>query len=260
LPHPAASATVINTLAGASIFTINPSVGVNPALAANPAATGAIDVLLQFAGAFAGAFRPKTVQQNSVPGAPYPAEETFDGAGLPLAPDSPPLNPLMGHTDQGTQFVARFQKVPAQVQIFVTTRNIPPGGLVGNNPDAPAAQAILKLGANGGGTTPGGVPLGSGGKTSGLAPGIPIAPVTLTGGAGEAVWEWVGTPQPNQVQSLEFGVVLAMAAAPFGSPAATTAIVNLSLGPLSKAASPSEADPVPRFIDSSHAVNIFTLL
>jgi hypothetical protein len=163
LPHPAASATVINTLAGASIFTINPSVGVNPALAANPAATGAIDVLLQFAGAFAGAFRPKTVQQNSVPGAPYPAEETFDGAGLPLAPDSPPLNPLMGHTDQGTQFVARFQKVPAQVQIFVTTRNIPPGGLVGNNPDAPAAQAILKLGANGGGTTPGGVPLGSGG-------------------------------------------------------------------------------------------------
>ena len=44
-----------------------------------------------------------------------------------------------------------------------------------------------------------------------MTPGIPIAQVALTNGAGEAVWEWVGAPQPNQVQTLEFGVVLAMA-------------------------------------------------
>ena len=260
LPHPAVSATVVNTLAGAPVFTINPAAGVNPALAANPAATGAIDVLLQFTGAFTGAFRPKKVQQDFVLGAPYPAEEAFDGAGLPLAPDSPPLNAFMGRADQGTQFVARFQQVPAQVQIFVTTRDVPTGGLIGDNLDTPPAQAILKVPAAGGGTTPGGVPLGAGGKTSGVTAGIPIAPVSLTGGAGEAVWEWIGTPQPDQVQTLEFGLVLAMPATPSVNPTPATAIVNLSLGPLSKAASASESDPVPRFNDTSHALNIFTLL
>jgi hypothetical protein len=255
----AVSAAVVSTLPSGAIFTINPAAGVNTALAANPAATGAIDVLLQFTSTFPGALRPKTAQRNIVLGAPYLAEEAFDGAGLPLAPNSPALNAFMGHADQGTQFIARFQQVPSGVQVFVTTRDIPQGGLVGNNPDTPPAQALLKI-PSGGGATPGGVPRGTGGKTSGVTAGIPIALVGTANGTGEAVWEWVGPPQPNQIQTLQFGVVLAMPATPSVNPAPATAIVNLSLGPLSNVASASESDPVPRFIDTSHALNIFTLL
>lgn len=258
-PHAAVSPAVVSTLPTGGVFAINPSAGVNPALATNPAATGAIDVLLQFTGTFAGAFRPKTVQQNFVFGSPYTAEEAFDGAGFPLAPNSPPLNALMGRADQGTQFIARFQQVPAGVQVFVTTRDVPQNGLTGNNPDTPAALAILKI-PSGGTTTPGGVPLGSGGTTSGVMAGIPIAQVAVTNGAGEAVWEWVGAPQPNQVQTLEFGVVLAMPPQAGTVPTAVvTATVNLSLGPLSAVASPSGSDPVPRFADTSKPQNLFTL-
>jgi hypothetical protein len=255
----AASAAVVSTLPSGA-FTIDPQAGVNTALAANPAATGAIDVLLQFTGAFPGAFRPKTAQRTIAIGAAYTAEETFDGAGLPLAHNSPALNAFMGRADQGVEFVARFQNVPSGVQIFVTTRDVPPGGLAGGNPDAPPALAILKVPAGTGGSTPGGVPLGSGGKTSGVTAGIPIAPIPVTSGAGQAIWEWVGAPQPSQVQTLEFGVVLAMPSGGAAPPAAVTATVNLSLGPLSSVATASENDPVPRFADVSHALTLFTLL
>jgi hypothetical protein len=259
-PHAAVSPAVVSTLPSGGVFAINPSAGVNPALAANPAATGAIDVLLQFTGTFAGAFKPRTSQQSFAFGSPFTAEEAFDGAGFPLAPNSPPLNVLMGRADQGTQFIARFQVVPPGVQVFVTTRDVPQNGLTSNNPDTPAALAILKI-PSGGATSPGGVPLGSGGTTSGATAGIPIAPVGITNGAGEAVWEWVGAPQPNQVQTLEFGVVLAMTpVAGIAPPAVVTATVNLSLGPLSTVATASGSDPVPRFVDTSKPQNLFSLL
>jgi hypothetical protein len=260
LVQPAASASVVTTLATGGIFTINPTVGVNTALAANPAATGNIDVLLQFTGSFAGAFKAITAPRTAAIGAPYMGEEAFDGGGLPVAPNSTALNSFMGRADQGTQFVVRFQQVPAGVQVFVTTRDVPSGGLTSGNPDTPPAQAILKVPVTSGGATPGGVPLGSGGKTSGVTPGIPIAPIATPNGSGEAVWEWTGTPQPNQVQTLQFGVVLAMPAGAGVTPAPVTAAVNLSLGPISSVGSASETDPIPRFADTSKPQNLFTLL
>ena len=260
LPRPAVTAAVVSTLPTGGIFTINPTAGVNPQLAANPASTGAIDLLLQFTGSFPGAFRPKSVQQNFAFGTPYVAEEAFDGAGFRIATNSPPLNASMGRADQGTQFVARLQQVPPGVQVFVTTRDVPSGGLTGGNVDTPGAQAILKLPAAGGGTSPGGVPLGAGAATSGVTAGIPMVPIPTPNGSGSAVWEWVAPPQSNLVQSLEFGVVLAMAPGASAPPAAVTATISLSLGPLSAVTTASENDPVPRFIDVSKPQSLFTLL
>lgn len=263
LVDPAASVAVLSTSASGGTFTINPGAGVNPALAASPAATGVINVMLQFTGAMPGAFKPRTANQNFVPGAPYTAEESFDGSGLSLVPGAPAINAFMGHADQGTQFVARFQNVPPNVQVFVTTRDIPPGGLQNNDPDTPAPQAVLVFPPSRAGKTPGGVPLGSGGKTSGQIAGIPIQLVPTQSGlapaSAEAVWECVGPPQPTQKQTLQFGVVLAMAQSA-ALPAAQTATVRLSLGPLSTVTSASQSDPVPRFADSSQALNLFTVL
>ena len=190
------------------MFTVDPTVGVNTALAANSAASGVINVIVQFAEGFATSFKPR-IDQNTVPGSIYQAEETFDGAGIPLAPGSPALRPLMGHADQGTQLVARFQNVPANVQIFVTTRDVPPGGITAGNPDTPPALAVLRNPSKPG-TTPGGVPLGTRGVTSGLTPGIPIDQVPLANGAGAVVWEWIGPPHPSLIDALQFGVVVAM--------------------------------------------------
>jgi ligand-binding SRPBCC domain-containing protein len=81
----------------------------------------------------------------------------------------------------------------------------------------------------------------------------------LAPASAEAVWEWVATPQPTQKQTLQFGVVLAMAQSG-ALPAAQTATVHLSLGPLSQVASASQSDPVPRFADFSQALNLFTVL
>ena len=261
--NPSTSVAVLSTSATGGTFTINPSAGVNPALVSNPAATGVINVMLQFTGAITGAFKPATAKQNFIPGVPYTAEESFDGTGLQLVPGAPPLNVFMGHADQGTQFVARFQNVPPNVLVFVTTRDVPPGGLQNNDPDNPPARAVLVFPTSQTGKTPGGVPLGTGGKTSGQIAGIPIALVPTQSGlapaSAQAIWEWVGPPQPGQQQSLQFGVILAMAP---GSalPAAVTATVHLNLGPISTVGSASQSDPVPRFTDVSQALNLFTVL
>jgi hypothetical protein len=60
------SATVVNTSPTGGLFTIDPTVGVNTALAANPAASGVINVVVQFTENFASAFKPM-IGQNSVP-------------------------------------------------------------------------------------------------------------------------------------------------------------------------------------------------
>jgi hypothetical protein len=257
---PSTAVSVVSTSATGGIFTINPAAGVNPGLIQNPGSTGVINVILQYVGSFASAFKPRTANLNSVPGGVYPSEEAFDGTGIPLTPGSPTLNTLMGHADQGTQFIARFSNIPANVQIFVTTRDVPPNGLQNGNPDTPPPRAVLTLPASTK-KTPGGVPLGSGGTTAGQTPGIPIAQVPTAAGAAfaQSVWEFVGTPEPAQIQNLQFGVVLAMAQTP-PPPAAVTATVRLTLGPLSTVTSASQSDPVPRDADQSQSLAAFTVL
>jgi hypothetical protein len=164
----------------------------------------------------------------------------------------------MGHADQGTQFVARFQNVPANVQIFVTTRDVPQGGIIGGNPDAPPALAVLRNPTKPG-TTPGLVPLGTRGVTSGSTPGIPIDQVPLANGAGAVVWEWIAPPNPSHNDTLQFGVIVAVPQSP-RLPTPVTVTVSLNLGPPSSVGAASQSEPIPRFTNVSNPLNAFTVL
>ena len=261
--------TQVSSLSGSGApssgpFSISPKVGVNAGLAASPQAnSGLIDTIVAFRVASPGSFRPVTQTPPPAIGALHQAEDSFTAAGLPLAVNAAPIPATepMGHADQGTLFVAHFQNVPAGVQVFVTTRDLPSKGINGGNPNNPPPQAVLVNNEGGGGAPPPGVPRGTGGLTAGPAPfvGIPIASVTLTKGRGQAVWEWVATPQPVATQALEFGVLFAAAPDALTGAQPGPATVNLSLGPRSTDHSASQGDFIPRFIDDSQPSPLFVV-
>jgi len=254
---------VINA-AGAGIFTISPRNGSNVALAANNRdVTGVINVRLSFREGFATAFRIHTDRAANPVASPSPREEeAFDNQDAGALPVVGPALPNIGRATNGTRFMALFDKVPPGVQIFVTTRDVPPAGTRQNPPDNPPPKAILvrtDSSGTGGGpagpATPGGVPLGTGGATA----GIPIDAVPVVNGAGVAVWEWVSKdpPSPTTVETIEFGVLLAMApnpSAPLG-----TAVVTLSLAPFSTITTASPTAPVPRFLRTTSAQPMFVV-
>jgi hypothetical protein len=262
-------ATQVSSLSGSGApnsnpFSISPKVGVNAGLAANPAAkTGLIDTILAFRVASPGAFKP--VMQSPPPalGTAPLAEDSFTASNLPLAANVMPIpaSEPIGHADQGTLFVAHFQNVPAGVQVFVTTRDLPSKGINGGNPNSPPPQAVLVSNEGGGGAPPPGVPAGTGGLTAGPAPfvGIPIAAVALTNGLGQAVWEWVAAPQPGSAQALEFGVLFAAAPDALTGAQPGTSTVNLSLGPRSTDHTASQGDFIPRFLDDSQPLPLFVV-
>ena len=92
-----------------------------------------------------------------------------------------------------------------------------------------------------------------------MTPGIPIDQVPLANGAGAVVWEWIGPPHPSQIDSLQFGVVVAMPQSPPITPPVTVS-VNLSLGPISSVGAASQSEPIPRFINVPRPSNAFTVL
>jgi hypothetical protein len=246
---------------GSAPANINPALGVNTDLVTHPASnTGLINLLLQFNGSFPDAFKPLTHLPRPPIGSPYQGEESFDRIGLSFATGVPPFPSTepTGIADQGTLFVARFENIPAGLQVFVTTRDLPGSGISGGDPNQPSPEAVLVTSEGGGVTPPPGVPRGTGGVTAGPAPfsGIPIAAIPLTNGEGEAVWQWVAELK-GSIQTPQFGVLLAL---PAGSSNVTgSATVNLSLGPRSTVASASQGDFIPRFADTSVPISFFTV-
>jgi len=95
-----------------------------------------------------------------------------------------------------------------------------------------------------------------------------VAPVTLTNGGGEAVWEVVSA-NPNAIDTLDFGVYYQYGANPAnGSPALGSGKVNLSFAPApglpgatvpTSWTSASSTQPIPRFVDNSSAVTIISI-
>ncbi len=248
---------------GGGTFVIFPANGVNVELAANNRATsGVISVRLRFRELIPTAFRIQSDKAANAVDGPSPAEEEgFDNQGTGALPVVGPALPNIGRASNATRFLAVFDKVPAGVQIFVTTRDLPPAGIPQNPPDNPPPKAILirsDASGTGGGpgpTTPGGVPVGTGGSTA----GIPIDAVPITNNAGVAVWEWVSKEpvSPTTVETLEFGVLLAMRPTP--SAPIGTAVVTLSLAPVSNVSTASPSAPVPRFLRTTSAQPFFVV-
>ena len=96
-------------------------------------------------------------------------------------------------------------------------------------------------------------------NTSGLTPGIPIDQVPIANAAGAVTWEWIGPPHQVQIDSLQFGVVVAMPQSPPITPPLTVT-VNLSLGPISTVGAASQSEPIPRFANVPRPLPAFTVL
>jgi hypothetical protein len=163
-------------------------------------------------------------------------------------------NPLLGSTNNlenagransGTRLRVVFTDVPAGVSLFVSTRQwgAPAGTtqlvLVNVAPDGSGDFAPVNA------TT-----------TSAYA----IAPVPVSGGVGVAVWEVVDT-DPNQVESVDVGVVIAYRAnPPAGLPALGTMKASASFAPISTLnTQQGMAVPIPRFRDTGTARNLVVI-
>jgi hypothetical protein len=203
---------------------------------------GQPDGLLRWREGFPSSFRPRnagttaqnpggTAPQNQL-GTNYPYQSGFYNPSLSSANG---LNQT-GLADHGTRLMARFNNIPAGVQLFVA-ESIQNGALqirMTANPDGPFALPP--------------------------ADGLPgLQEVPIIGGTGQAVWEIVNS-DTNSLESIDIPVYFAWVANTASNlPSLGTSTVNGSLAPLSTASSSPAAAPIPRFADSGVNRSLLTI-
>ena len=207
----------------------------NKALSESATCETAIDVLLPYSEGFRNAFRSR-------------AEELTTGGGI---------TPVVG-----TRFMARFFQCPENVDLFVTTSDVPQSEVDrvtrpskrhrrrrGRLTKRPSALLVIGADEVGYGGTVADLDEARPGSDGPRANGIPLRRVPTDGGFGVAVWEYIrdrpsSTDEPDE---LNFGVVFAVRSETkrFGYTQAA-----LTLAPLSSAFSADEKESVPRFIDT----------
>jgi len=146
----------------------------------------------------------------------------------------------------GTRFLVRFSNVPAQVRLYVTTREL-------QSPGSPPSAMLIGADINGNGEYTPVAP------SSWSSQAVPIACLAADNGNAYATWEWVRPELGPRIEDLSvtFGVVVA--AGPDQAPQATIAIQG-SLAPLSNLVGPSAAAQLPRFGDVAPWIPAFTIL
>jgi hypothetical protein len=223
--------------------------GTNIDLATNNAAQfstpGGRSMLLKFAETanFPGAFKKRTATTSIAnpaaifsqddPQLNYGNESGFYNVAFP------PVNGLnrIGLADSGTILRAVFTNIPANVRLFVTTRELTVGSSVNAN-GVTTTNARLTA-----------------------SPSLPFSPVpnssTADGGlapvpsSGEVNWEILET-DGNSIESVTFGVVVAFAGSP--QPSAGTVSITGGLGPQGGSATATSTDLIPRHVSTLTAV------
>ena len=169
---------------------------------------------------------------------PFFAETGFYNPALP----TPYTN--AGLADHGTRLMARFNNVPAGVALYV-------GVYENGATDTTSRVRLVSTDSNGAGA------FSAANATSTAGGGI--APVTLSGGTGVAVYE-VMRADPVAVETILVPFVVAFTANTASNlPGLGTATVNLSFAPLSTVTTASASAPVPRFADTSTSRTIFVI-
>jgi hypothetical protein len=170
-----------------------------------------------------------------------------------------------GLADFGTRLKAVFNNLPTGTRIFVSLSNVNATGPVtgpvpaptpASNQTIPFAQLVTSETAADGTTAP----IATASTFTGTG-GTPLVEITPSAGSttATAVWEVINT-NPNAIDTLRFGVFIQYTASPgTNSPAPGTATANLSFAPTSTVTSASASAPIPRFIDTSTARNIFSI-
>ncbi|MEZ5366197.1 MAG: hypothetical protein R2748_28640 [Bryobacterales bacterium] len=205
---------------------------------------GAPDFFLRFRENFPSMFKPRnagTTAQNPGSTAPHNqlginfSDQYQSGFFNPSFPSTNGLDQA-GLADHGTRLMARFDNMPAGVQVYVA-ESLQNGAL----------QARMTANPEGPFTLP-------------PADGLPgLQEVLLQDGSGQAVWEIVKS-DPAVIEDLPIPVFFAWVARPSDNlPALGTATVNGRLAPLSTGASSSAAAPIPRFADAGVQRSLLTI-
>lgn len=216
---------------------------------------------------------------QNTPGAIYNTESGFYNPSPVLGGGSTDARNLStaGLADHGTRLMARFNNIPAGMALYVSAYTVGSSGdacaglpcittvRVATTASATAAR-LITTDSNGGGafsrvittnTATNNTNANNGG--GGSATAIPTAPITLSNGAGTAVWE-VMNADPLTAQTYEFAVAAAYVANTSNNlPGLGTATVAGSFAPLSTVTTASGSAPIPRFADTSVARNIMTV-
>jgi hypothetical protein len=171
-----------------------------------------------------------------------------------------------GLADTGTRIAVLFQGVPtgAHVYLPLTLSALSPA-IPGTSPAISYASgatntllaAVMVTGETG--TTV--VSSAASVDNTGAPTGFGFAEVTMTSGAGEAVYE-VSNANPGQAEQFNIPITVAYIANPgAGTPAFGTATVGASFAPrIADILAETSTVAIPRFIDSSVQKNIFSIV
>jgi hypothetical protein len=236
--------------------------------------------ILRFTEGFASSFKRRNVAYISADESPVPTAQNTPNNNF--FTESNFYNPFVasagnntsglttnlsqaGLASQGTRLMARFTNVPAGIVLYASVYSV--GSCSdcgpGSGPQITSAQtasnSLLRLvstDANGGGSFSA---VSSTNVSSQGGNSIPSAPVSLSNGAGMAVWE-VMTSNPFTVQTLEVAVSVAYVANTSNNlPGLGTASVAGSFAPLSTVTTASSTNNQPRFADTSSARTLFNV-
>lgn len=191
---------------------------------------------LRFQERFGTAFRHNNpniaaIADQEVPGSIYNTESMFSNKELNTAGNFP-----AGIATQGTRLIARFSNVPSNITLSVANQ--------ATNAAGDRATLVTGHDANGAGGT----------VTYGAASGTTT--VTLTSGAGVAVWEVVES-NPGQISRLDILAYITYSNNPL--PGLGTATVTGNYAPTSTVITASSTAPVPRFVDNPQSATTFTI-
>jgi hypothetical protein len=209
---------------------------------------------LRFAENFASSFKVRNISgtpNGNVDVSPAPTAQ--DQLGSVYNTETGFYNPALaitasgrsaGLADHGTRLIARWTNIPQGVQIFV--------GIYENGTTAANSRVrLVSTDANGAGA------FSAVAATSTAAGGL--APVSLTGGAGVAVWE-VMNANPIVTESVDIPFAFAFRANTASNlPALGTGTVNGNFAPLSTVTTASTSAPIPRFVDTATNRNVIIL-
>jgi len=194
---------------------------------------------------FATSFKTQVASGGqAAPGVIYNTESGFVNPSLTGSQTGVALATAQtaGLATYGTRLRAQFNNIPTGVRLYVSAK--PAASTGGNDAVFVTSDAT-----------------GVGGSI--IAPPQPTTPATpvyievpVFNGTATAVWEVI-TTDPLQIGRLDFYVLWAWDA---GQPGVGTATVNGTFAPISSIGTSVLAAPIPRFADTSSAINILELI
>lgn len=190
---------------------------------------------------------------------PFVASGTNNTAGLTSNIAS------AGLASQGTRLMARFTNVPAGIVLYASVYQISScsdcntngtANITGAGTSSTSRVSLVSTDSMGAGAYSA-VSATNSSTQSGFT--VPTAPITLSNGAGMAVWE-VMTSNPFTVETIEVGVAVSYVANTSNNlPGIGSASVAGSFAPLSTVTTASTSNNQPRFADTSSARTLFAI-